>query len=155
MANKTWFPPLMLGITVLMVVVLFVTSASALTYLMFIRDQPGTLVVRDPHSTTVVKCVPIVEHGPAGLPEWECTITVNGGVGRKPTQYAGWPFGGIVGHAQPVSLSWHDNPRYVEIVLSSGERLWLKWDRNAEERARASGDFHYFLNPRYEIQKAP
>jgi hypothetical protein len=130
---------------------MFLLVAGLFTYIILKQDQPPSLEARDPNSPTVVQVEPIVGIG-EGAAGWNCTIS---GDGRNPTQDAGWPTGRVATDAQPTAMAWHSNPDWVEIVLSSGERLKLTWDKDAADRARASGEMHHFLNPKYEILPNP
>jgi hypothetical protein len=74
--------------------------------------------------------------------------------GRRRTQHAGWPADRIATGAKPTAVVWDARPDWVEVVLSSGERLRLTWDTAAAERARASGEARAFLGPRVEVLPA-
>lgn len=107
--------------------------------------------VRDPNSPTIVRV-----HGIHGWgsrpPSWGCNILVDG---HRTTQHAGWPKGKVADDAQPTEVIWHSNPNWVEIVLSSGERLQLTWDRNAEKEARDTKAGLFYLKPVYSVIKGP
>jgi hypothetical protein len=114
----------------------------------FKLDQPRTPLfeVRDPNSPTVVRMNRI--RGVSGTAGLSCEISADG---LRPTQLAGWPRDRIAMDAAPTALTWHTNPDWVEILLSSGERLKLTWDTSSAIRARANSDTHMFLDPKFEV----
>ena len=124
---------------------MFFLVGGLMAYFVFSQPPSSTLEARDPNSPTVVWIDRIDGiGGPAG---WSCVISTDG---QRQTQFAGWPTDQIAPGAEPSGVIWHGNPDWVEIILSSGERLKLTWDTKAAERARASREVHCFLNPRYE-----
>jgi hypothetical protein len=140
MTRRKWLPLVVLFMLPGVATILLVLGLAA--YFILGQSSPTqTFEVRDPNSPTVVRIV----GGPEGC---NCVISADG---RRRTQYAGWPKDQIAEGAEPTAVVWHGDPDWVEIVLSSGERLKLTWDTDAVERARASRESHYFLNPRYQV----
>ena len=117
-------------------------------YFAFFQDEPVALEVRDPNSPTVVRVEPV----PLTNMRWSVIISVDG---QRPTQQAGWPTDMITSPAHPTSLLWHTAPNWVEIVLSTGQRLKLTWNQAAVEKACSSSEQVFFLDPRYEVIKEP
>ena len=80
--------------------------------------------------------------------QWSCSIAVDGG---QATQYAGWPKDRIAADAEPTAIVWHSDPNWVEIVLSSGERLKLTWDEELAQLARDNNAREFYLKPHYQV----
>jgi hypothetical protein len=129
---------------------LFVIALSLITLSFAGRKSVPNFVARDPNSPTVVEVSGIKPlFGPIS---WGCTISVDG---FRPTQHCGWPKGEVADNVEPTAAAWHSNPDWVEIVLSSGEKLKLTWNTLAVEEARKSSERHFYLNPKYELLSKP
>jgi hypothetical protein len=139
--------PKRLSISLLLIGFLFFAlSLSFVIYTQSLKASAPKLVLNDPRSPTVVRIEAI--KGLLGTADWGCTISVDG---RRPTQYTGWPKDSIAPGAEPLNAIWHSEPDWVEIIVSSGQRLKLTRDTAAAKEARQSGEKHFFLDPHFEI----
>ena len=146
---------LLIGLAILPGLPMVLLVGGLAVYLAFFQDEPVALEARDPNSPTVIRVEPI----PLTNMRWSVIISVDG---QRPTQQAGWPSdmitpptGLIPSAVYPTSLLWHTAPNWVEIVLSTGQRLKLTWNQDAVEKARSSNEQVFFLDPRYEVIKEP
>lgn len=144
MTRRRWLPLLVRAVPVLAGVILFVLVIGLIVWSR--PTVPPGLEARDPDSPTVVRVRPIP--GIGGRAGWDVVISADG---RRPTQHAGWPVGLVAPAAEPTAVVWHDDPDWVEIVLTSGQRLKLSWDPAAALHARASSQTTYYLDPKYTL----
>ena len=138
---------LLIGLAILPGLLMILLVSALVVYFAFFQEEPVAVEVRDPNSPTVVRAEPV----PLTNMRWSVIISVDG---QRPTQEAGWPSEMITSPpAHPTSLIWHTAPDWVEIVLSTGQRLKLTWNQAAVEKARSSKEQVFFLDPRYEVIK--